>query len=344
MRITSLGIDFYEELEREIYLHVNYHLQLIVSIQSITILFDVLNRLLKYRKSMELIFYSHPSEKLSIEETNGLLRLSNQGALVFRIDFEQEEFPMAILDKSILLISSAFSEKESDKVLAHYKKTFRRISFSAIPFLPNELDIEIDFWPDRDIISKNQITHLNWQVKNGDYIKIEPDIGEVRASGSTAISISDDMVYTLEARNKKGIVARNVFLKYVSEEDLSIEVSIYEEELEQFIPIRSPEGFEDHFAVPYGYKIRIRWNGGLGGKLSSPQLGNLPSNGYRDLEVYQDCFFEFNKRDLFGKTSKILKFYVVDKLEGLEQASKGNRGLFIFNLWKAIIEMVSTKI
>ena len=344
MRVTSLGNDFYEELEHEIYSHGRYHLQLIVSIESVIILFEVLNRMLKDRRSMELIFYSRPSEKLSIEETNSLLRLANQGALVYRITFEQEEFPLAILDKSILLISSPVSCDDSNKVIAQYKKIFRRVSFSAAPLLPSEMDIEIDFWSDRDILSKNQISHLNWQVVNGDYVKIEPNIGEVEASGSVAISISDDTVYTLEARNRKGRVARNLFLKYIPEEELLVEVSIFEEELDQFIPIRSPDGFEGQFAVPYGYKVRVKWRGGVDGKLSSPQWGKLPSNGYRDLEVFQDCFFEFHKRDLFGKKSKMLKFYVVEKIEELEQDSKGNRVLFIFNLWKAIIEMVSTKI
>jgi len=344
MRITSLGIDFYDELEHEIYSHGRYHLQLIVSTESIIILFDILNRMLKDRRSMELIFYSRPSEKLSIEETNSLLRLANQGAVVHRITFEQEELPLAILDKSILLVSSEVSFEDPSKVLAQYKKIFRRVSFSAAPFLPSELDIEIDFWSDRDILSKNQITNLNWQVKNGDHVRIGPNIGEVEATGSIVISISDDTVYTLEARNKKGRVARNLFLKYVPEEELGMEVSIFEEELNQFIPIRSPDGFEGHFAVPYGYKVRIKWSGGIDGKLSSPQLGKLPSNGYRDISVFQDCFFEFHKRDLFGKTSKMLKFYVVDKMEELEEDSKSNRALFIFNLWKAIIEMVSTKI
>jgi hypothetical protein len=344
MRINSLGIEFYEELEHEIYIHCRYHLQLIVSVDSITVLFDVLNRLLKNRRSMELIFYSNSQEKLSIEETNCLLRLANQGALVYRTVSEQEEFPIAIIDKSIVLLSSPIPEAEAVKILAQYKKIFRRTSFSAAPLLPSELDIEIDFWAERDVIGINQPTHLNWKVKNGDYIKIEPNIGEVETSGSVAISITDDTVYTLEARNKKGTVTRNLFLKYVPEEDLRLDVSIFEEDLNQFIPIRSPEGFEGHFAVPYGYKIRIRWNSGMAGKLSSPQIGNLPSTGFRDFEVFQDCFFEFHKRDLFGKTTKMVKFYIVDKIDGLELDPKGNSGHFLFNLWKAIIEMVSTKI
>lgn len=344
MRVTSLGIDFYEELEREIYLHCRYHLQLLARVDSVTVLFETLNRLLKDRRSMEIIFYSHSSEKLSIEETNCLLRLANQGALVYRIRYEQEEFPLAILDKSILLISSGFENENSAKILAQYKKIFRKTCFSSDPLLPSEMDIEIDFWSDRDIIGKNQSTNLNWQVKNGDYVKVEPNIGEVEASGSLAINITDDVVYTLEARNKKGTVTRNLFLKYVPEEDLRLEVSIYEEELNQFIPIRSPDGFEGNFAIPYGYKVRLRWNGGVEGKLSSPQIGNLTSNGYRDLEVYQDCFFEFHKRNLFGKTTKMVKFYVVDKMESFETDPKGNSAHFLFHLWKAIIEMVSTKV
>lgn len=344
MRITSLGIDFYEELEREIYLHCRYHLQLIVSIEAATFLFEILNGLLKDRKSMELIFYSTTSDKLSIEESNCLLRLANQGAFVYRDFDEQEDFPLAILDKSVVLLSSETSQQESTLTIAQYKKLFRKTALSADLLQPNELDIEIEFWTDRDLIGKNQSTHLNWRVNNGDYIKIEPNIGEVTASGTVPICISDDTVFTLEARNKRGVVTRNLFLKYVPEEDLRIEVSIFEEELNQFIPLRSPDGFEGHFAVPYGYKIRIKWSGGIAGKLNSPQLGKLALSGHKDFEVFQDCFYEFQKRDLFGKTTKVLKFYVVDKVEVLDESAQSDRAVFILNLWKAIIKMVATKI
>jgi len=329
--------EFLEELSSELDFTCNYDAEIFILADYFPIIESGLFKLLSAGKKLDLIISSNGQQR-SIQLTHALIRFISQGGQVhWTRDLDEEVCSFAILDKTYLISQmSNIEEDSSEKIVSNARKKFREIKKQAEIFQFSPQKIELNFFVEKEFVRKGEANQISWEATNADFVVIEPWIGITENRGFFPLKLEEDTLVKITASNSSEKITKSLFIKVIPGETVDFEVSVFEEDIEEYMPIQSPGEFPGSYAVSRGQRVRIRWNAGSHGRLFSQQLGNLKLQDVFETEIFEDRQFDFEYRDIFEQATFILRFFTIEKY--LDKDVKPEIAL-MGGLWKAIITM-----
>ncbi len=335
----------------------HFHLQVVTTLEDFFLVEESLHELQARGILLEVVILA-PQKDGTIYTTNTLLRLVSGGARVFwhiqsSLSLETERF--FIIDKQALW--STFELKELDEVGVVYpilqkNKLFEEYCRSSEKVINNSGKIEINFQSSRDYVPVGELVDLAWDVQNAEIVVLEPGYGEVDHKDKCERMVLQDTLFRITARNKTTQETKSLFIKSIPNQAIVFEVFAYESDMDTFIPVSSPKGFDGYYAAYAGQQIRLTWNAGTVGKLRETTVGDLPLQGERLLTIDQDMSLFYELKTLFGTNRFELKFFVVAEIEEpvsldayeleeamavLKQMSAGNSNSSFQSIWAFIL-------
>ena len=298
----------------------HFQLQVVTSLEDFFLMEESLHQLQARDILIELVICASQKEG-SIYITNALLRLASGGARVYWhiqpiLSPETERF--FILDKQALWSTFELKESGETGIVYHVlqkNKQFEDICTVSEKVAINRGKIEIAFHSSRDYVPVGEWVELAWDVKNADFVVLDPDYGEVAPQDKYERVVEEDTLFRITARNKSTQESKSIFIKSIPNQAIIFEVFAYESDIDTFIPVRSPKGFDGYFAAYQGQQIRLTWNAGTVGKLREITAGDLPLQGDCLLTIDHDMSLFYELKTLFGTNRFELKFFVVAEME-----------------------------
>lgn len=336
-RHLYLEEEFLDELSAELEFSCNYALELFLNANFFSAIESQLFKILTAGKKVEVVLFMDGNQK-SISLTHAIFRIISQGGQVYSLKADKSEYPnFAVVDKSYL-ISENFElvEDTSERLvyLARQKfKSFKKSS-EAFEFKPQKIDLI--FFAEREFVRKGEEVLFHWEAKHADYVIIEPYPGLVESKGRFPFKLEEDTLVKVTAVNSLEKITKSLFIKVIPGNQVEFQVSVYEEDIEGFIPIESPVEFPGSFAVNSGQKVRIRWNAGSHGRLFSTQWGQLKLVDKIETEIFVDTQFDFEYRDVFHQMHQTIRFFTIEKYGDIENKSEI---ALKSALWRTIISM-----
>jgi hypothetical protein len=337
-RHLYLDEDFIAEIESEIAISCNFHLDLFIFSNHIRRLEDALIKLLSQGKTLDLIVYAEDARK-TIEFSQMLMRLVSQGGEVTLISNHENRYvEFAVMDKVYLLGGKEYEAEElPENALQNARRKFKEFKKKGKALKISRDIIDITFKVEKEFVRKGEDVKIYWNVSGADSIHINPWIGYTEPVGSIGIKIEEDTVFKITASNAHEKITKSLFIKIIPGQSIDFEVSVFEEEINEYLPIYSPAEFPGSYAVNRGQRIKIKWNAGTHGRLFSTQLGKLNLQDTHEMEVYDDLQVEFDYRNIFHQAHFVLKFFILEKY--IETDEKMDMHL-IHLLWKAILSII----
>lgn len=236
--------------------------------------------------------------------------------------FNDEDY-FALFDKSYVLTKNNINESLSEELIfKQHNDLFNAICSKSEKLNLNSGPIEISFQADESILYKNQTYVLAWDVKNAHEISIDSIGEDLSAKDSIELLGTEDIKYTLVAKNKDTISKKSVFVKVIKDTELKFYSEGYDEILKDFVslnPIANTDIYSENFAVYRGQKIKISWSINVIGKLIETNIGNMPLKGTHEFEVYAQEEFCFTFKTLQSTQFKKIIFHPFDS-EGVMNA------------------------
>ena len=124
---------------------------------------------------------------------------------------------------------------------------------------------------------------------------IYPKKWVVSNQGVKTIQISEDTKFTIEGKNKDQSSRKSVFVRVIKENEIDIDVDVFDPIIKDFITIRPASNGECQYAAYFNQKIKLTWNISMIGKFSESKLGKLPLVGSHEfiLDLNQTFLFTF---------------------------------------------------
>ena len=116
-------------------------------------------------------------------------------------------------------------------------------------------DIEIDFTVDKSIVFFRETITLSWQTKNAHEVVIYPAEWSLSTQGIKTIQITEDTKFTIEAKNKDQASRKSIFVRVIKENDIDIDVDVYDPIIKEFIAIQPTSNGEGLYAAYLNQKI-----------------------------------------------------------------------------------------
>jgi hypothetical protein len=232
----------------------HFQLQVVTSLEDFFLMEESLHQLQARDIVIELVIRASQKEG-SIYITNALLRLASGGARVYWhiqpiLSPETERF--FILDKQALWSTFELKESGETGIVYHVlqkNKQFEDICTVSEKVAINRGKIEIAFHSSRDYVPVGEWVELAWDVKNADFVVLDPDYGEVAPQDKYERVVEEDTLFRITARNKSTQESKSIFIKSIPNQAIIFEVFAYESDIDTFIPVRSPKGFDGYFAA-----------------------------------------------------------------------------------------------
>ena len=73
-------------------------------------------------------------------------------------------------------------------------------------------EIRLEAIDDKNIINRNELITLNWNVSGASLVSIDPILNEVENKGNEKLKISEDVLFQLKAKNKTSLIKKNIFV------------------------------------------------------------------------------------------------------------------------------------
>lgn len=298
----------------------HFQLQVVTTLEDFLLVEESLHQLQQRNILVELVIRAEQKDG-SIYTTNALLRLASGGARVFwhlqsSLTPATERF--FILDKQALWSSFEVKDLGESGIVHHVlqrNKLFEDICSSSEKITFNQGKIDITFQASRDYVPVGELVQLAWSVQNAEIVLLEPDYGEVEHKNTCERTVTQDTLFRITARNKTSLESKSLFIKSIPDQPIVLEVLAYESDIDAYIPVRSPRGFDGYYAAYKGQQIRLTWNAGTVGILRETTAGDLPLQGDLLLTIDQDMSLFFELKTLFGTNRMEVKFFVVAEME-----------------------------
>ncbi len=303
--------DLNSEIEKEL-LRASYLAQILIDEFDLFVISKALFRALDKEINVEIVIISN-SQKKSMKLVNLCKRLIDQEVLIYwKMDhnlFTNEDY-FAIFDKEYLICGKEQAEFEyPERLLRSKNDYFNGIANGAQKINLLSGDIEINFSVDKSIVFSGESITLNWEIKNAHEIVIHPAQWDVEPQGVKTIQITEDTKFTVEGKNKDKSSRKSLFVRVIKENDIEIDVDVFDPIIKNFIAIKSTSIEEGLYAVYFNQKIKLSWNIAMIGKFSESQLGKLPLAGTHELELNENETFLFTFKSINRTQVKKISFH-----------------------------------
>jgi len=276
---------------------------------------------------VEVVIVSN-TDKKSIRIYNLINRLLDSGADIYwRIDDEillNESF-FIIYDK-VNVINKIFYSTEDDveNQVKYLNNIFKNIREESKKLEINDSKIHVDFSVDKNIINRNELITLNWNVSGASLVSIDPILNEVENKGNEKLKISEDVLFQLKAKNKTSLIKKNIFVKVLQgNEQINIGVDVFDPYIKEFISI-SPtfEESSEKYIVFHNQTIKLHWSISNNPLLKEKSLGKLINKDEHIFTIKKNMSYHFELKEDNTTIKKTLNFVTVRDNDFLNELKK----------------------
>jgi hypothetical protein len=133
------------------------------------------------------------------------------------------------------------------------------------------------------------------------------------AQGEERITIEEDTFLTITSKNEKSKTSLSIFIKCLEVDHLKLSVSIFNKEIDDYVPIDSVSKNNEIFAVYMSDVVKIEWVCKPGTTLIESRLGKLNNIGFHNFVCLEKLSLNFEMHFLNTVASKEIHFYPVPK-------------------------------
>lgn len=303
--------DLNSEIEKEL-LRASHLAQILIDEFDLFVISKALFRALEREIHIEIVIISNSQNK-SMKLVNLCKRLIDQEVSIYwKMDdtmFTSEDY-FAIFDKEYLICGKEQAAYEYPETLLRSKNDyFNGIAHSAQKINLLSGNIEIDFSVDKSIVFLRESITLKWEIKNAHEIIIHPSEWSVEPEGAKTIQITEDTKFTIEGKNKDHSSRKSIFVRVIKENDIDVDVDVFDPIIKDFIAIQPASIEEGLYAAYLNQKIKLTWNIPMIGKFSESKLGKLPLVGGHEFELNENQTFLFTFKSINRTQVKQISFH-----------------------------------
>jgi len=277
------------------------------------------NKILKAQvagKYFELIILL-PKGYRTLENANLFHRITQAGAKVGIIEvtaFDEGFEQFSIFDNR-LYYSNKRLEAEVDFADFFYKKHQDFEGLMDVSRMVNSYsqEIKLSFTAEKYFATKGEEISFFWESTNANTNVLTPGNKMLEAQGEERITIEEDTFLTITSKNEKSKTSLSIFIKCLEVDHLKLSVSIFNKEVDDYVPIDSVSKNNEIFAVYMSDVVKIEWVCKPGTTLFESRLGKLNNIGFHNFVCFEKSSLNFEMHFLNTVASKEFHFYPVSK-------------------------------
>jgi hypothetical protein len=274
----------------------NHQAQIVLDGQALLDLAGLLLKAQMEGRYFELVVFLEPGYHV-MELANVLHRLAQAGAKVSVIEgkFDKIELEIfAVFDNKLLISNHLHEETGSFMALIQKKhRDFEVFLQKGVSVNVQNQPLKMNFTASNYFVKKGEEVELYWNAENSSDQWISPQVGKVSPNGSCLQKIENDILFTFHVKNIKNKSLLSIFIKCVDEDPIKISIAVYNDDLEQYIPIEPIPENPSIYAVFKGDLIRVEWVTSPQAKLSEKELGELKNHDFINYIAHDSKRFQF---------------------------------------------------
>lgn len=286
---------------------------------------------------IELIILMNNTPK-TIKITNILLRIASGGGQIYYIDKDSNEDDCFLnIDKKIIISSKETEDDvkvDAQSQLANSTLLFKSLTETAFPVVHQSGQPDILFSASKEWVKAGDNIELTWQVEQAQSVILLPQNISVPLNGKTDIKINTDCLFTLQAKNEEIISEKRIFIKAVNSLGLTFSVYISTDQLAGYMLLQAHPEIPYHYAIPPDSHVRLHWESDRMGILSEKNWGEMPVNGFREMQIKEDAIFQFTWKTVFDIKLINLHFYILQEKKPQKAQKKEPERPSLFKLFK----------
>lgn len=252
----------------------------------------------------------------SIKTTNTLMRMSAAGGELYCTEnIEQDITYFVHIDKRIALHSDGFDYHIDSDIQTHLRRDdaiYQQIKEKAKRIIHQSGSPEIIGYASHEWIKKGEKVQIFWETVQAQSVVLYPQKIELPLNGSIEIQINNDSLFSIYAKNDNVITEKRIFIKALTTLGISFSVFIATESSQEFIPLIAHPDIPFHFAIPPACSLRLYWEAEQVGILNENTWGEMPSNGFRDMQCNENTVLHFKWKTVFDIKDIDIHFYIID--------------------------------
>jgi|LauGreStaDraftv2_3_1035109.scaffolds.fasta_scaffold00184_2 hypothetical protein len=277
------------------------------------------NKILKAQvagKYFELIILL-PKGYRTLENANLFHRITQAGAKVGIIEvtaFDEGFEQFSIFDNR-LYYSNKRLEGEVDFADFFYKKHQDFEGLMNVSRMVNSYsqEIKLSFTAEKYFATKGEEISFFWESTNANSNILIPGNRMLEAHGEERITIEEDTFLTITSKNEKSKTSLSIFIKCLEVDHLRLSVSIFNKEVDDYVPIESISKNNEIFAVYMSDVVKIEWVCKPGTTLFESRLGKLNNIGFHNFVCLEKSSLNFEMHFLNTVASKEFHFFPLSK-------------------------------
>ncbi|MFO0469333.1 MAG: hypothetical protein ACK5ZX_08500 [Bacteroidota bacterium] len=274
--------------------------------------------------------------KKSIKATNTLMRISAAGGELYCAEEAEHDVAYFVhIDKRIALNSKGDDYHIDTDIQIHLRgdeNIYQQIKEKAKRLVHQSGSPKIIGYASHEWVKKGEYTKIFWETDKAQSVILYPQKIDLPLKGSMELQINNDSLFSIQAKNDNMITEKRIFIKVLSPLGITFSVFIATDYSQELIPLHAHPDIPFHFAIPPACNLRLYWEAEQTGILNENTWGEIPSNGFRDMQCNENTMLHFKWKTIFDVKNIDLHFYILDesKQEKTAKMEKATQSIFRF--------------
>lgn len=295
---------------------VQAQVQLILSASDFQAMEVELFRLVNRGVYVEMVLLERPADR-QLRYVNVRKRLVLSGVEVVTVNLQERETGperFAIIDRRHLISQTDHGEiSDVMALVVDRTRFFSRIFQSGERMDPALDEVQIRLQCPVEEADPGQPVEISWDVRNADFIEMDPGVGPLEPEGRLSFSLYEDTLFRIKAGNRNGMRMKSLLVRLAQPSLLRVSVSVLDPATRLYIPLESAFSGRYSYAVLRGDQIRLEWAAPASALLSEDRLGSLATVGDYNLRVFRDEKYNFTLKTTFGDERVELDIVTMDE-------------------------------
>lgn len=278
------------------------------------------------------------NENKSIKITNTLLRIAAGGGQIHCYDNQENKIGYFInIDKKINISAIELTneiETDQHKRITNGILNFQDLKTQAKPIVHQSGNPQIYLSASNEWVKTGEKITLSWEVDQAESIILMPLNLSIPLKGSYDVQIDMDYLFSIQAKNNNAISEKRIFVKALTSLGLSFYVFISTDKLDEYIPLHAHPEIPFHYAIPPACHLRLYWEADRMGILNEEIWGEIPANGFRDIQFKEDSSLHFTWKTIFETKKTILHFYILQDNQSFQSQKQAKKLPSFLELFK----------
>ena len=269
------------------------------------------------------------NENKSIKITNTLLRIAAGGGQIYCSSDNENKFGYFInIDKKIHISANELTNEIETNVLTRITNgilNFQDLKAESIPIVHQSGNPQIHLTASKEWVKTGEKITLSWEVFQAESVILMPLNLRLPPKGSYDVQINMDYLFSIQAQNDNAISEKRIFVKALKSLGLSFSLYISTDKLKDYIPLHAHPEIPFHYAIPPACHLRLYWEADRMGILNEEKWGEIPANGFRDIQFKEDSSLHFTWKTIFETKNTILHFYILQENQTLPSQKQAKK-------------------